>query len=275
MKLNAHIPPDSPAATAAHRAVMAGGAMRLGGRGEPGARAVAAALRDTAAGWMPDAERGWVERVERRRAEIPFEMVREDLDGLGPGADGAERLASAWETCRWTSLPPLWGRFLTRLVSELTPRSSLELGTGLGLSALYQGSALELRGEGELVTMDAHPAARIAERGFAELEIEHRVQLEFGQIDDTLPGLMARVGSVDYAMLDADHSEEATVRHFEAILPHLAGGAVVLLDDITQTDEMKRAWRAIAANDRVAAAVGLRRIGVLVMSEHGPGPSGR
>ena len=74
-------------------------------------------------------------------------------------------------------------------------------------------------------------------------------------------------------MLDADHSEEATVRHFEAVLPHLAGGAVVLLDDITQTGEMKRAWRAIADNERVAVAAGLRRIGVVVLSDHGPRPA--
>jgi hypothetical protein len=47
----------------------------------------------------------------------------------------------------------------------------------------------------------------------------------------------------------------------------------VLLDDITQTDEMKRAWRAIAGGERVAVAVGLRRIGVVVLSDHGPRPA--
>ena len=270
MRLNAHFPPDSPAVTVAHRGVMAAGAARLTRREERGARAVGAALLDTASGQMPPGELDWVERVERRRAEIPFEMVDAGLDGAPASADDAQRLASAWETCRWTSLPPVWGRFLTRLVSELAPRTCLELGTGLGLSSLYQGAALDLRGEGELATMDAHPAARIAERGFADLGLEDRVDLEFGQIDDTLPQLMARLGPVDYAMLDADHSEEATVRHFEAVLPHLAGGAVVLLDDITQTDEMKRAWRAIAGNERVAVAAGLRRIGVVVLSDHGP-----
>jgi predicted O-methyltransferase YrrM len=270
MKLNAHIPPDSPAATAAHRAVMGAGAVRLRGRSEPGARALATALRDTAAGTVPAREREWIERVERRRAEIPFLMVEEGLDGQGPDASRADRLAAAWETCRWTSLPPVWGRFLTRLVCELRPRTCLEMGTGLGLSALYQGAALELNGEGELATMDFHPAARVAERGFAELGLDGRVRLEFGDIDETLGELLARRGPVEYAMLDADHSEEATVRHFEALLPHLAGGAVVLLDDIGQTDEMRRAWRAVAGNERVAAAVGLRRIGAVVLTEHGP-----
>lgn len=270
MRINAHIPPDSPAVTAAHRAVMGAGAVRLRGRDEGGARALAAALRDTAAGNVPDREREWIERVERRRAEIPVLMVDEGLDDQVPGASSAERLAAARGTCRWTSLPPVWGRFLTRLVGELRPRTCLEMGTGLGLSALYQGAALELNGEGQLATMDFHPAARVAERGFAELGLDGRVRLEFGDIDETLGGLLARLGPVEYAMLDADHSEEATVRHFEALLPHLAGGAVVLLDDVGQTDEMRRAWRAVAGNERVAAAVGLRRIGAVVLTEHGP-----
>ncbi|HYU59161.1 MAG TPA: class I SAM-dependent methyltransferase [Solirubrobacterales bacterium] len=275
MRLNAHIPPDSPAATAAHRAVMAVGAVRLAGREEAGARAIAAALRDTAAGRMAAGEREWIGRVEARRAEVPFAMVAEDPAADGSAADRAGRLASAWETCRWTSLPPLWGRFLTRLVGELSPRSCLELGTGLGLSACYQGAALELRGAGSLTTMDAHPAARIGERGFADLGLDHRVKLEFGPIDDTLAELLGRIGPVDYALFDADHSEEATVRHFDAVLPHLTGGAVVLLDDVTQTDEMRRAWRSIASRERVQVAVGLRRIGVAVLSQRGPGGPSR
>jgi hypothetical protein len=44
----------------------------------------------------------------------------------------------------------------------------------------------------------------------------------------------------------------------------------VLLDDIGQTDEMRRAWRAVAGNERVATVVGLRRIGTVVLTEHGP-----
>ena len=270
MRINAHIPPDSRLATAAHRAVMAGGAARAARRREPGARALAVSLTDVAGGDVPEGEREWLERVERRRAEIPFEMVELGLDDPGPDADRAQRLAAAWETCRWTSLPPVWGRLLMRLVDELAPRTCLELGTGLGLSALYQGAALELRGQGELVTMDFHPAARVAERGFEALGLGHRVRLEHGDIDETLGPALARLGPVDYAMLDADHSEAATVRHFEALLPHLTGGAVVLLDDITQTAEMRRAWARVAAHDRVAFAVGLRRIGAVVLTEHGP-----
>ena len=238
---HAFLPPDSPAVTRAS-ALMAAGALRLARIDEPGARAAARALRATAWGRLASDEREWIQRVESRRSEIPFAIVAADGD-RDPGSDGARRLAAAWETCRWTSIPAVWGRFLTRLVRELAPRSCLELGTGLGLSAAYQAGGLELSGAGELVSVDAHEASRIAERGIAELGLEHRVTIEFGQIDDVLADLLGRIAPIDYALLDADHSEVATVRHFDALLPELADGAVVALDDITQTDGIRAPGR--------------------------------
>ena len=116
------------------------------------------------------------------------------------------------------------------------------------------------------MTMDFHEAARIGERGFAELGLADRVELCFGDIDETLPGVLERVAPIDYAMLDAEHTESATVRHFEAVAPHLADGAVVVLDDITATEGMRRAWQRVIAHPRVALAVPLRRIGVVAVS---------
>jgi predicted O-methyltransferase YrrM len=282
VKLNAHIPPDSTAATAAHRAVLAIGARRVAGRGDPRSGALARALRDSALGRRPPEEREWIARVEAHRAEIPFAMAAtgapiglvpsDEQSGPVPVPDDATRLGHAWEACRWAAIPPVWGRFLTRLVRELNPVSCLELGTGTGLSASYQAAALELNGRGTLMSLDFQEVAAIAERGLGALGLDHRIELRVGPIDETLPGLLERIAPIDYAFLDAEHSEEATTRHFEAVLPHLADGAVVVLDDVTATPEMRRAWRAVINRDRVSLALGLRRLGVVAIS--GPPPSG-
>lgn len=267
MKLNSHIPPTSPAVTLMHRALIATRIGRLFGHRHRRSGAIARALRDVVVGRMPADEREWLDRIEARRAEIPFEMaLAEAAAESADGADGARRLAQAWEVCRWVSVPPVWGRFLTRLVRELSPGSCLELGTGLGLSGAYQAAALELGPGGHLTTLDNHEASKIAERGFSELGLEHRIDFRFGDIDETLAAVLERIAPIDYALLDAAHSEAATVRHFDAVLPYLSDGAVVVLDDITQTDEMKRAWRAISGRERVSLALGLRRIGVIAIS---------
>jgi predicted O-methyltransferase YrrM len=264
---SSRIAPSTQAAMGLHRAVMLTQARRLARREHPRAGAIASALHDAALGRLPAAEREWSERIDWRRAEIPFEMASANLRENDPEASPAERLAQSWHVCRWVSIPPVWGDFLLRLVAELGPSSCLELGTGLGLSGAYEAAALELRSEGRLVTMDFHEAARIGERGFGELGLSGRVALEFGDIDETLPGVLERAAPIDYAMLDAEHTESATVRHFEAVAPHLAGGAIVVLDDITSTEGMRAAWRRVVAHPRVSLAVPLRRIGIVAVSE--------
>jgi predicted O-methyltransferase YrrM len=246
-------------------------------------RAVAAALRAAALGTPAGEEATALAAVERRRAEVPFEMVASGRSfGFGPapmGAgeggvapaprepDRAEQLGNAWEVCRWSTIPPLWGRFFFALVRELQPQSCVELGTGLGLSGLYEGAALRLNGSGSLTTFDREDAARIAEEGFQRAGLSDRVTLCFGDIDETLPAVGPSLAPVDFALLDAEHSGPATTRHFELLLPHLGDQAVLVFDDITQTEEMRRAWRDIVAHPRVVFNLALRRYGVVVVSE--------
>jgi predicted O-methyltransferase YrrM len=263
VRLIPQLRPGSPVLMAAHRVLIAIQAKRVAASGHPRATPLARALRDGALDRFTAEERDWIARVEARRTEVPFEMVATDADPV-PEEDAATRLAVAWEVNRWVSTPPVWGRLLTRLVRDLRPRRCLELGTGMGISGAYVAAALELNGEGTLTTMDFHEAARTGERGFAELGLEHRVELRFGDIDEELPEVLGRIAPIDWAMLDAEHSEAATTRHFDLLRPHLAEGAVVVFDDITPTVEMRRAWKAAISRPRVTLGVPLRRIGILV-----------
>lgn len=152
------------------------------------------------------------------------------------------------------------------IVRELGPRTSLELGTGFGISGSYQAAALELAGRGRLVTLDIAQWADEAERGFAELGLAARVELRRGDIDQVLPGLLEDVAELDYAFVDAEHTEDATISYFDALSPYLAPGAVVVVDDVTWPEGGKRAWRAIRHRPGVARSVGLGRVGVIVTS---------
>jgi predicted O-methyltransferase YrrM len=229
---------------------------------------IATALRDTALGRTPPEERAWAARIEARRSELP----RLIADAGAPERDYAERLAEATEAARWMSLPPVWGRFLMRLVRELAPRSCLELGTAFGLSAAYQAAALELNGEGGIVSLDQGALTEIAGPRLRTLGLGDRVELIGGMIEHTLATALDRAAPVDFAFLDADHTEEGTLFAFDAIAPHLAAGAVVVFDDVNWTDGMRRAWSAIERRGGVAT-LGLRRVGIAVVSAGAPGPS--
>ena len=263
MTAAASIAPDGRVAAAAARALMAAALPGLARRPSDAAAAIAAALRDTAMGRIPAEERAWAARIEARRSELPALLA----DAGETQRDHTARLAEATRAARWMSLPPVWGRFLTRLVRELGPRSCLELGTGFGLSTAYQAAALELNGSGSIVSLDQERLTEIAAAGLEGLGLDRRVGLVGGWIEETIDGALERAAPIDYALLDADHTEEGTLAAFDAIAPHLSGGAVVVLDDIGWTDGMRRAWQAIGRRPDVSATIGLRRLGIAVASD--------
>ena len=258
------VPPGSALGSAAYRLMMATAATRLAGRGDHSSRALANALRDTARGRIPPEERAWIDRIEaHRRALASGAIVASARDA--DRRPHAEHQAEAERACTWMSLPPVLGRLLIRLVRELAPRSCLELGTGFGISTAYQAAALELNTGGALRSLDVADITRIAEPGLQRLGLGDRVALVPGLIEETLAGARRTAAPIDFAFLDADHTEEGTLAVFDAIAPDLATEAVLVLDDINWTDGMRRAWRAVAARERVSATVGLRRLGIVVV----------
>jgi predicted O-methyltransferase YrrM len=77
--------------------------------------------------------------------------------------------------------------------------------------------------------------------------------------------VLEEIPPIDYAFLDADHSEEATVKHFDALLPHMAPGGVLVLDDISFSWDMWHAWTKISRAERVRVRVALGRMGILAV----------
>jgi predicted O-methyltransferase YrrM len=255
------------------RARMAAAAPVVAVHGDGRSRAIARALATAAAKRIPADEREWIARIEGRRDEL---ARREGPTSAGfePGSEGMPEWA---ETCGGTyplagisimfSIPPDWGRLLLRLVRELSPRSCLELGTAFGISAAYQAAGLELNGDGRLLTLDAaREWGKIAGEGFGALGLDDRVAFRGGQITDTLAEAADEAAPVDFVFIDAEHQAEPTLEYFELMLPRLSSTAVVVLDDIGFPAQMRGAWKTIKRHERVAAAVGLGRVGIVTIS---------
>jgi predicted O-methyltransferase YrrM len=254
------------------RARMAGSAARLLAARQPMPRALGRALLATAGGRADDAERDWFTRIERWRAEL--DSRRADIRAeFAPGRDGMPAWTApldgpmpAWGISQMFSIPPLWGRLLTHLVRELRPRSCIELGTAFGISTCYQAAGLSLNGSGRLITLDAAQAwGEIAREGFEQVGLAELVEVRVGQLAEALPVAVADGAPVDFAFVDAEHQEEPTVSYFETMLPHLAPAAVVVFDDIGFPAQMRRAWKRIAADPRVAHAATAGRIGIVAV----------
>ncbi|HLM31148.1 MAG TPA: class I SAM-dependent methyltransferase [Solirubrobacterales bacterium] len=265
MGLKERLAPGSPAGDAAYRLLMLGAGARPRPHGGRGAAAVTAALLDAGAGRLPAEERAWLDRIEAHRHLLPATTVEHALDTRG--LERETWLAEASRANRWMSLPPIAGRLVIRLVRELRPSACVELGTGFGVSAAYQAAALELNGRGRLVSLDVEGMTAIARPFLAGLGLEDRVSLRAGRIEDTLDAAITDANPVEFALLDHDHTGSGTLAAFDALLPALADGAVVVLDDVNWTEEMREAWRVVRRRERVATAVTVRRLGIVAIAE--------
>jgi prepilin-type processing-associated H-X9-DG protein len=234
-------------------------AERLGSGTDPQAAMIARALtRVLDHGFLP-AERDRMRAVEALRRRLLTSFGRLEASEFDPGR--GTRIARA----ALSSKSPFWARVLFSLIRESRPESCLELGTNMGISAAYQASALKLNGAGTLVSLEgAKPRARTARRNLAELGLDN-VEVVVGPFRDTLPEVLRGLGAVNYAFIDGHHDEQATKRYFELIASNPSSLALVVLDDISWSDGMRRAWSAIEHDPRVRLTVDLHVLGLCVM----------
>lgn len=165
------------------------------------------------------------------------------------------------QVCALTSRTERTALLLLRLIRELRPRTCIELGTSVGISACYQAAALKMNGTGNLITLEgAGSVASVAAQNFACLGLDN-VEVIRGRFQDTLPEVLHSHPAVDYAFIDGHHDEAATIKYFNAFLPSLAGSAVMVFNDIQWSAGMNRAWNAIQRHGSVRVSVDLGSIG--------------
>lgn len=229
-----------------------------------------------------NALRGTTQRLsaEERAAEAEVDAVRAGLAAsecvvaMQDFGAGTRRAALATETkpderavadiYRRAAATPAWGRFLFRLTRALRPQRVLELGTNLGVSACHLAGALELNGQGRLVSIEGDPAlAEIARQNLGRVRGGERATVVTGTFDTQLPEVLPAHGPFDLVFLDGHHERAATLRYFERIRPHLAPSACVVFDDIEPWKDVRAAWRQIRAAHPEAEAVDLVKLGLL------------
>jgi caffeoyl-CoA O-methyltransferase len=164
------------------------------------------------------------------------------------------------------SVGPLEGAFLSFIVFLKQPRRVLEIGTFTGWSSIAMASALPPGGS--LVTCDVNEETNaIARRYAAEAAVADRIDYRLGPAIETLASLE---GPFDLVFIDADKA--GYVDYYEAVLPKLAEGGVILADntlfglaDGEIAKHIERFNEHVRADDRVEAVLVTIREGVTLI----------
>jgi predicted O-methyltransferase YrrM len=146
------------------------------------------------------------------------------------------------------------GRFLEFLVYALKARRVLELGTYSGYSSLSMAAGLPEGGHIDTCEYE-EKHAEVARRYISQSPYADRITIHLGPALETIERLE---GEFDFVFIDAD--KENYVNYYEALLPRLADGGLMALDntlwsgrvlDDSDDSEGTRAIKAI--NERIAS----------------------
>ena len=125
-------------------------------------------------------------------------------------------------------IAPEQGAFMTLLARMLGARRAIEIGTFTGYSALC--IARGLADDGELICCDVNEEwTNVGRRYWEKAGVAHKIDLRIAPAIKTLAQL-PQEPSFDLAFVDAD--KEAYIAYFEALLPLIRQGGVILVDNV-------------------------------------------
>ncbi len=195
--------------------------------------------------------------IEKQRFRLQHYKRAIHVEDYGTGQSGERTIA---HIARTSLANPKEAQLLFRLVNHLKPQYILELGTSLGITTAYLAKAAE---KATVHTLEGSTAiAEVASDTFQRLKIEN-INQHVGNINDTLNDVLTNMPAVDFAYIDANHTEEATWRYFTQIADKCRETSVLVVDDIHYSKGMHQAWKRIQRDARVTTTMDLYDFGLV------------
>jgi predicted O-methyltransferase YrrM len=220
------------------------------------------------------------------------ETIQVDDYGAGSVIEGHKKIRKVCNIAASALSPAFQCRWLFRICNLYKPLTIIELGTSLGISALYmaEGSSRQ----STVYTLEGAPEiARLARRNIdwfydsfkkiglrknsldilkletyspLESQIEkNKIQIIVGKFADTLPQLFNQKVNFDLIFIDGHHLYEPTIQYFQAALKQSKDTSIFIFDDIHWSSEMERAWLEIQNNPSVSLTIDLFWCGIVFL----------
>ncbi|MGY6522963.1 MAG: class I SAM-dependent methyltransferase [Mongoliitalea sp.] len=139
---------------------------------------------------------------------------------------------------------------------ETPAQQILELGACTGLNAHY----LSKVSKGVVHSLEGSEALWKKAKEHHKAE---NLQFHLGDIKTSLPIILTDLNAIDFALLDATHTEEATLHYFETLLPYLHHQSIVVVADIHWSRGMENAWKTLKEHPKTSLSFDFFECGIL------------
>lgn len=202
---------------------------------------------------------GWIAKQYAGRILRPARAPMQDaIEARAAATNDAVGESKPWHFYSGSRTPhqvrsaQVFGQFYADIVRRKRPEVVLEFGAAFGVSGMYWSAALEEQGSGRLHSFEINPEwAAVAQENIAA--VGDRFDLTVGAFEDHADS----VAGVDVAFIDAVHTSEWVKPQFDLVVERCSPRAVILLDDIDFSEDMRECWRDLATDSRVVGSVAL------------------
>jgi predicted O-methyltransferase YrrM len=204
--------------------------------------------------------------VEAVRDKMLSSSARIEVTDFGAGAGNqavVKRKTNVAALARRSGSSPDQGQMLFRLVEWAQPKTILELGTSVGISALYIASAARTA---RIVSLEGcAECAAVARVNLDILELRN-VEVRSGEFSATLVPALETLGFADLVFVDGNHRSAPTLEYFETCLRYARDQTVFVFDDVHSSADMSGAWQKIRSHPRVTLTVDFFELSVVFIN---------
>lgn len=187
---------------------------------------------------------------------------RETKSKLKPGNNqNTQRISTTLgKTIQNSSVTKKYGGLIYRLVKYFNPENILEIGTSVGISTLYIAGAAP---KSNIITIEGvKEKIQIAKKLTQEMQLQN-VQFICDDFDLILPEILKQNKPLDFVFFDGNHTQNATLKYFNACLEKAHNNSVFIFDDIHWSADMKKAWNTIKNHQKISVSIDLFQIGII------------
>jgi predicted O-methyltransferase YrrM len=192
-------------------------------------------------------------------------MIADDriiaVHDLGSGSKSSkEYLRRVSDIAKKSPVTRKYCRLLSNMAAEFGNPLMIELGTSLGISAMYLAASCK---DSQLITIEGCPAtAEIARQNFQEAGMSN-IKLIDGSFDEVLPGISGGRLKPGLVFIDGNHRKVPVIKYFNQIAEMADSKTAVIIDDISYSREMNEAWNEIKVHTKVSVSIDIHRMGIL------------
>lgn len=184
---------------------------------------------------------------------------RDEIEVLDFGAGSKKlksNLRSTYRVYKYSTSGRKFSTLYSYFCAQTPALHVIELGTCLGINCLYLATSTQ----GVLYSFEGSPSLLTKAKAINPFS---NIKYILGDIATTLPKHLKQPQKVDFALIDATHTYQATISYLNALLPETHEESIIVVADIHWSKEMEKAWKEIIQYPSVTLSLDFFECGVL------------